>query len=232
MRRTLKIKTRLLLTVGFVAAMLAASSGVALWRLSAVEESVQRVVRGDSRLAGVMAQFVLHVGDLTQHERAYLANTARSRPADSELLAWKGAYTSANQRLTELDAVADGRSIAQSLRTTLRAYDTEFSALRSRIDADGIAKVDASGADGSRMREAFDRLERQASDQLVRYGDRWTPAGPKWMKTSTAATWASAPCWSSASCSSSPPCATSCTDRWPPKPTRWRASAIRSPSAT
>ena len=32
MRRTLKIKTRLLLTVGFVAAMLAASSGVALWQ--------------------------------------------------------------------------------------------------------------------------------------------------------------------------------------------------------
>jgi methyl-accepting chemotaxis protein len=169
MRRTLKIKTRLLLTVGFVAAMLAASSGVALWRLSTVEQSVQRVVRGDTRLAGVMAQFVLHVGDLAQHERAYLANTVRSRPVESELQAWKGAYTSANQRLTELDAVADGRSIAQSLRTTLRAYDTEFTALRSRIDADGIAKVDASGADGSRMREAFDRLERQSSDQLVRY---------------------------------------------------------------
>jgi methyl-accepting chemotaxis protein len=169
MRRTLKIKTRLLLTVGFVAAMLAASSGGALWRLSTVEQSVQRVVRGDTRLAGVMAQFVLHVGDLAQHERAYLANTVRSRPVESELQAWKGAYTSANQRLTELDAVADGRSIAQSLRTTLRAYDTEFTALRSRIDADGIAKVDASGADGSRMREAFDRLERQSSDQLVRY---------------------------------------------------------------
>ena len=29
--------------------------------------------------------------------------------------------------------------------------------------------MDASGADGTRMREAFDRLERQASDQLVRY---------------------------------------------------------------
>jgi methyl-accepting chemotaxis protein len=169
MRRTFKIKTRLLLTVGFVAAMLAASSGVALWRLNAVEQSVQRVVRGDSRLAGVMAQFVLHVGDLAQHERAYLADTVRARPAGGEVQAWKGAYTSANQRLTELDTVADGRSIAQSLRTTLRAYDTEFTALRSRIDTDGIAKVDASGADGTRMRDAFDRLERQSSDQLVRY---------------------------------------------------------------
>ena len=73
MRRTLKIKTRLLLTVGFVTAMLAASSGVALWRLGAVEASVEEVVRGDARLAGVTAQLVLHVGDLAQHERAYLS---------------------------------------------------------------------------------------------------------------------------------------------------------------
>jgi len=121
MRRTLKIKTRLLLTVGFVAVMLAASSGVALWRLSAVEQSVEQVVRGDGRLAGVMAQFVLHVGDLAQHERGYLSAVARTRPAENELQLWKGAYASAAQRLTELDAVADGRSSSQSLRTALRA---------------------------------------------------------------------------------------------------------------
>src|SRR5215475_1082781 len=152
MRRTLKIKTRLLLTVGFVAAMLAASSGVALWRLSAVEQTMQKVVRGDGRLAGVMAQFVLHVGDLTTHERAYLADVVRSRPADNELQAWKGAYASAIQRLAELDAVAEGRPTAESLRATLRTYDTEFTALRSRIEAEGIARVDAAGADGVRLR--------------------------------------------------------------------------------
>ena len=169
MRRTLKIKTRLLLTVGFVAAMLAASSGVALWQLSSVEESVQHVVRGDARLAGVMGQLVLHVGDLSQHERAYLSALTRSRPADSELQAWKNAYASANQRLTELDAVPDSRGTAQALRTALRSYDTEFTSLRSRIEAEGITKVDAIGADGVRLRDALDRLERQTSDQLVRY---------------------------------------------------------------
>jgi len=169
MRRTLKIKTRLLLTVGFVTAMLAASSGVALWRLGAVEASVEEVVRGDARLAGVTAQLVLHVGDLAQHERAYLSALTRLRPADGELQAWKNAYTSANLRLTELDAVPNGRAAAEALRTALRAYDTEFTALRSRIDAEGISKVDAIGADGGRLRTALSRLERQASDQLVRY---------------------------------------------------------------
>jgi len=169
MRRTLKIKTRLLLTVGFVAVMLAGSSGVALWRLSAVEQSVQRVVRGDGRLAGVMAQFVLHVADLAQHERTYLTDTSRSRPAENALQAWKGAYASATQRLSELDAVTDGPSTAQSLRTSLRSYDTEFTALRSRIDTEGVGKVDLIGADGTRLRESFGRLERQSSDQLVRY---------------------------------------------------------------
>ena len=46
MRKTLRIKTRLLLTVGFVAAMLAASSGVALWRLNAISQGVDQVMRG------------------------------------------------------------------------------------------------------------------------------------------------------------------------------------------
>jgi len=169
MRRTFKIKTRLLLTVGFVAAMLAASSGVALWRLNTVERSVQQVVRGDARLGGVMAQFVLHVGDLAQHERAYLADVSKGRPADHELQAWKTAYTGASQRLGELEAVADGRSTAQPLRAALRAYDTEFTALRARIDSEGAAKVDATGADAARLLDAYDKLERQSSDQLVRY---------------------------------------------------------------
>src|SRR5215467_10569491 len=121
MRRTLKIKTRLLLTVGFVAAMLAASSGVALWRLSAIEENVQQVVRGDGRLAGVMAQLVLHVGDLARHERAYLTDLTRSRPAENELQAWKAAYTAAGQRLADLEAAPESRATGQTLRTALRA---------------------------------------------------------------------------------------------------------------
>jgi twitching motility protein PilJ len=169
MQRTLKIKTRLLLTVGFVAAMLATSTGLALWRLSAVEERVQQVVRGDGRLAGVMAQLVLHEGDMARYERAYLTNLTRSRPAENELQAWKAAYAAAGQRLSELDGVPDSRTTAQSLRAALRTYDTEFTALRSRIEGEGITRVDAIGADGSRMRAALDRLERQSSDQLVRY---------------------------------------------------------------
>ena len=168
MRRTLKIKTRLLLTVGFVAAMLTASSGVALWRMSAIEEGVQQVVRGDGRLAGEMAQFVLNVGDLAQHERAYFQEASRARPAGNELQAWKTALTSAGQRLNGLEGVADARPAATSLKTALRGYEAEFNALRSRLDAEG-GKLDTAGADGARVRDSFERLERQAGDQLVRY---------------------------------------------------------------
>ena len=169
MRRTLKIKTRLFLTVGFVAAMLAASSGVALWRLGAIEQGVQRLVRGDNRLASEMSQFVMHVGTLVQHERTYFLNASRSRPAGDDLQAWKGSYALAGQRLIELEAAPDARPAAAVLRTALRAYDQEFTALRARIDGEGIAKIDTTGADAKPIREAFDRLERQAGDQLARY---------------------------------------------------------------
>ena len=67
MRKTLRIKTRLLITVGFVAAMLAAVSGVGLWRLGAIERGVEQVTRGDARVAGEMAQFVLSVVDMRMY---------------------------------------------------------------------------------------------------------------------------------------------------------------------
>ena len=55
MRRTLKIKARLFLTVGFVAAILATCSAVALWRIGAIGSGVQGLVQSDTRLAGEMA---------------------------------------------------------------------------------------------------------------------------------------------------------------------------------
>ena len=125
MRKTLKIKTRLLITVGFVAAMLAAVSGVGLWRLGAIERGVDQVTRGDARVAGEMAQFVLSVGDLVQHERGYLVNASRSQPTAADLQAWKTAYTSGMQRLTEIDTVPDARASVISMRNAMRAYDTE-----------------------------------------------------------------------------------------------------------
>jgi methyl-accepting chemotaxis protein len=169
MRKTLRIKTRLLLTVGFVAAMLAASSGVALWRLNSISQGVDQVMRGDARVAGEMAQFVLSVGDLVQHERAYFVNASRGQSTMGEVQAWKGAYTSATQRLAEIETFPDARASVTALRNTLRTYESEFTALKGRIETEGALKVDTAGTDGTRLRDAFARLERQAGEQLVRY---------------------------------------------------------------
>src|SRR5579871_5574444 len=166
MRKTLKIKTRLLITVGFVAALLAAVSGIGLWRLSAIERGVEQVTRGDARVAGEMAQFVLSVGDLVQHERAYLVNASRSQSTANDLQAWKTAYTSATQRLAEIETFPDARASVTALRNALRGYDNEFTSLRDRIDREGPTKVDSAGVDGGPLRDAFARLERQAGEQL------------------------------------------------------------------
>jgi twitching motility protein PilJ len=175
--RTLKIKTRLFLTVGFVAAMVAASSGVALWRLSAIEQGVERLVRGDTRQAGVMAQFVVQLGSLVQDERAYLVEVARGRPAADHLKSWQVAYELAGQRLMELEVVPEARPTATALKTALGAYVREFMALRTRIDNEGIAKVDPSGADAKELHDAFDRLDRQASEHLARYRGQMDAGG-------------------------------------------------------
>ncbi len=169
MRKTLKVKTRLLITVGFVAAMIAAVSGIGLWRLSAIERGVEQLTRGDARVAGEMSQFVLSVGDLAQHERGYLVSASRSQSTASDLQAWKTAYTAATQRLAEIETFPDSRASVAALRNVLRNYDNAFTQLRDRLDVEGPSKVDAAGADGEALRNAFERLERQSSEQLVRY---------------------------------------------------------------
>ncbi|HZT78421.1 MAG TPA: HAMP domain-containing methyl-accepting chemotaxis protein [Vicinamibacterales bacterium] len=68
MRRTLKIKTRLVCTVGFVAAMLAGSAGVALWRLGAVQTGAEQLAQNDAQTAADVAR---------SYEQAFAALRAR-----------------------------------------------------------------------------------------------------------------------------------------------------------
>ncbi len=81
----------------------------------------------------------------------------------------EGAYALAGQRLVEIEEVPDARPTAASLRIALAAYEREFTAVLTRIDSEGIATIDTTGAEARPMRDAFDRLERQAGEQLVRY---------------------------------------------------------------
>ncbi len=117
-----------------------------------------------------MAQFVVQLGSLVQDERAYLAEVARGRPARVPLESWQAACMRlAGQRLMELEVVPEARPTATALKTALGAYVGEFIALRTRIDNEGIARVDVSGADVKALHDAFDGLDRQASEQLARY---------------------------------------------------------------
>ncbi len=168
MRSRLKIKTRLLLTVGFVAALLATSSAVGFWSLRAVGTAVQQLASQDTRLTGTSAQLAVQVGDLVQHERTYFLSISRSRVADDDLQRWKTALALANDRLNEMDTIAGAHAAVTGLSTTLKAYEREFTALRTRVQTGGLAAVDPAGPDAKPLRDAFDKLERQSAEVFVR----------------------------------------------------------------
>ena len=79
MRRTLTIKTRLVCTVGFVAALLAGSAGIALWRLGAVEAGAEQLAQNNARTAANVAR---------SYEQAFA--TLRTRVAADAAAAAKG----------------------------------------------------------------------------------------------------------------------------------------------
>src|SRR5262245_8048083 len=124
MRSTLKIKARLFLTVGFVAAVLATCSAVALWRIGAIGGGVQALVQDDTRVAGEMGEFGTQVGALLAYERTYFLNAVRSRPAGDELQRWKTTYAAATARLAAVEAASPAAQPGVAgLRAALAAYE-------------------------------------------------------------------------------------------------------------
>src|SRR6185436_8853573 len=165
----LKIKARLFLTVGFVAAILATCSAVALWRIGAIGGGVQELVQGDTRAAAEMGQFGIEVAQLAGHERAYFLNASRSRPAGEDLQRWKGVYAGAMARLGGVESASPAAQPGiAAIRGALTGYEREFAALRQRVEREGAASVDPTGADARALRDAYDRLDRATSDELAR----------------------------------------------------------------
>jgi methyl-accepting chemotaxis protein len=164
MRRTLTIKTRQYLTLGFVALLLATAAGVALWHVGAISRGAE-AVQASSRAAGAIAPLAGQVGQLVQHERSYFIDLARVQPVDDDLARWSEAHTRVMTTLDAADAALGSQS-TNSARTALVSYQSAFRALQNRLAVEGIAKVDPNGADGEAMRAAVEQLQ-SGSDRLL-----------------------------------------------------------------
>jgi methyl-accepting chemotaxis protein len=164
MRRHLTIKTRQYLTLGFVAVLLAAAAGVAMWQLNAIGRGAE-AVQARARSAAAIGALAGEVGSLVEHERSYFLNLARLKAGDDDLSRWNDAYT---RVATSLDAAESsvGERATAAARSALIAYQGEFKTVQGRLVVDGISKLDPTGADGEAMRAAFTQLEQRTASLL------------------------------------------------------------------
>jgi methyl-accepting chemotaxis protein len=178
--KNLTIRTRLLLTVGSVAALLVAVTGMALWSVRSVDQQARQLVRQDAHMAGAAAQFALHVAELVRFERTFFLDDApRSREAQQQLQNWKTALGGAQQRLKEIDGLAaEGeKAVAANLGTALRAYEQEFEAARENVMAGSFMAADPTGPEAIAMRKAVDALQTQSSAFFDRYRQKMEAGG-------------------------------------------------------
>jgi methyl-accepting chemotaxis protein len=177
----LKIRTRLLLTVAVVAAMLIGGAGIALWSIRTVDAQAQQLVRKDAQMAGLAAQFALRVAELVRYERTFFLDDApRSQEAAAQLQNWTEADGRAQEHLREIDALAGGggeKAAVVSLRTALGRYEREFENARAKLMGGGFMAADPTGAEAKAMREAVDQLQLQSGDFFNRYRDRMAAGG-------------------------------------------------------
>jgi methyl-accepting chemotaxis protein len=181
--KNLKVKTRLLLTIGFVAAVLVAGTGATLWSIRVVDAQAQQLVARDAQMAGAAAQFALHVAELVRYERTFFLDDApRSREAALQLENWKRAYQSATERLTEINGLAasagqEDRDAAIAIAQALTNYRREFEAARDKVMAGGFMAADPTGPEARAMRTVVDQLQQQSSDFFNRYRQRMEAGG-------------------------------------------------------
>ena len=172
MRRTMTIKTRQYLTLGFVAALLTAAAGIAVWQLRDVGTGVE-AIDASARSAAQVAAIPARTGSLVEHERTYFLELARQRPVDAALNRWTEARAELESAFDQAEAVRGARAAAPA-RTALVAYEREFDALRDRVALEGLANADPTGAAGEPARAAFAQLQtrsealsKAAGDQVV-----------------------------------------------------------------
>jgi methyl-accepting chemotaxis protein len=181
--KNLKVKSRLLLTIGFVAAVLVAGTGATLWSIRVVDAQAQQLVARDAHMAGAAAQFALHVAELVRFERTFFLDDApRSREATAQLENWNRAYQAATERLTEINGLAASaeqadRDAAIAIAQALTNYRREFEAARDKVLGGGFMAADPTGPEARAMRQVVDQLQQQSSDFFNRYRQRMEAGG-------------------------------------------------------
>jgi methyl-accepting chemotaxis protein len=160
MVRTLTIKHREYLTLAVIGLLLAATAGVTLWHIGAIDRRSREVDRG-SRASAALAQFAVAMTRVVQYERAYLTGLSRQQPGDSAER-WSEGF---DQLVAALDTVegATGEQAASPLRGALKNYEREFVALQSRAGQASVPPIDPAGADGEATRAAFAELEQRVT---------------------------------------------------------------------
>ena len=167
MRSTLRIKTRLGLTAGIVACLLALMASVALWSVREVQHQLEAGLRSAARTAASAAQFGRRAADLGRQGQVTL-EAARVTGVEKELERWNAAYAAAGQELAELEATPAGAAIAPPLRASLTDYEKQFGTLLTQTaSGNAVSPVVQSSAS-----EAFTRPDRQSAEAAAKAVDQ------------------------------------------------------------
>ena len=158
MRSTLKIKTRLMLTAGAVALLMAAVATAALWSVREVHQHLETSLQTNARIATSAAQFARLAANLGRQGQVALA-AAAGPGYQKELDRWTNMDASASAGLAILEEIEAGKAAAAPLRASLIEYQRHFRAALEQARG-GVVNSDPE----ARAEAALNRLDSQAAD--------------------------------------------------------------------
>ena len=162
MRTTLKIKTRLMVTAGAVAVLMAAVAVAALWSVREVHQQLETSLQANARVATSAAQFARLAANLGRQGQIALA-AAAGPSAQKELQSWTEMDKAASAGLAMMEGTEAGTASAAPLRSILTEYERDFGAL--------LQQARGGAADAA--------LETRANDALNRLCLLYTSPSPR-----------------------------------------------------
>ena len=166
-RRTLTIKTRLMMSFGAVLILLIAAAGAGRWGMYSLHQDVTKTINSDVALAQAASELNTDVLMLRRFEKDSFININAPDTVASYFKKWQAALQELRDDLSRASGLADdsvSKSVLSDFSNAVAAYETGFLQVHSMMTSNQVTTTQQANAEMSKFKDTIHRTEDLAQE--------------------------------------------------------------------
>ncbi len=167
MFRSLRIRARLNLAIGFLVCSTAVVAAVGYRAIADVCDMTAAMLSHDARLASVSAAARADIQGMRRFEKELWLHVGNADEEAGDLASWNDQRYRLTERLSSVErdaSVSEDRDLARGMQSDLRSYENAFYRVVGLVRQRSIRTTQEASREMSSSREFVDRLEKSAAD--------------------------------------------------------------------